>query len=105
MTSGSDKVEQSMYTVVAEAGVTLDTRLLCENIVVLPLEIANNFTEAFIWLVTFEAVSQPMSSLPCLVINLVSKTWCIYDGQGDASSFFIQFQLCKISACVSSRVS
>jgi hypothetical protein len=47
MTSGSNKVEQSMYTVVAEAGVTLDTRLLCENVVVLPLEIANNLTEAF----------------------------------------------------------
>ena len=46
MASGSDKVEQSVNTIVAEAGVTLDTGLLCQNIVVLSLEIAYNFTEA-----------------------------------------------------------
>jgi hypothetical protein len=100
---GSDEIEQRMNTIVAEAGVTLNTGLLCENVVVLSLEIANNFTEAFLSSVTFETII--LSVLPCLIINLVSETWCIDDGQGDASSFFIQFQLCKISACVSSRVS
>jgi hypothetical protein len=48
MAGGSDEVEQSMDTIVAEAGVTLDTGLLCENVVVLSLEIANNFTKALI---------------------------------------------------------
>jgi len=46
MTSRSDEVEESMNTVVAEAGVTLDTRLFCENVIVLSLEIAYNFTKA-----------------------------------------------------------
>ena len=55
MAGGSDEVEQSMDTIVTEAGVTLDTRLLCENVVVLSLEIANNFTEAFISSVIFDA--------------------------------------------------
>jgi len=58
MTSGSDKVEQRVDTIVAESWVTLDTGLLCENIVVLSLEIANNFTEAVF-------VSKVHSSLRC----------------------------------------
>jgi hypothetical protein len=53
---GSDEVEQRMNTIVAEAGITLDTGLLCKNVVVLSLEIANNFTEAFLWSVTFETI-------------------------------------------------
>jgi hypothetical protein len=48
MAGRGDEVEQRMNTIVAEAGVTLDTGLLCENIVVLSLKIANNLTEAFI---------------------------------------------------------
>ncbi len=48
MAGGSDEVEQRMHTIIAEAGVTLDTGLLCENVVVLSLKIANNLTEAFL---------------------------------------------------------
>lgn len=48
MAVGSNEVEQRMNTIIAEAGVTLDTGLLCENIVVLSFKIANNLTEAFI---------------------------------------------------------
>jgi hypothetical protein len=46
MAGRSDKVEEGMHTIVAETGVTLDTRLLGENIIVLSLEIANNFAKA-----------------------------------------------------------
>lgn len=46
MTSRGDKVKKSMDTVVAEAGVTLDTGLLCKNIIILAFEIANNLTKA-----------------------------------------------------------
>ncbi len=53
MAGWSDKVEQRMNTIIAEAGVTLDTGLLCENIVVLSLKIANNLTEAFVWSAVF----------------------------------------------------
>jgi hypothetical protein len=53
MAGGSDEVEQRMNTIIAEAGVTLDTGLLCENIVVLSLKVANNLTEAFIWSAVF----------------------------------------------------
>ena len=46
MAGGRDKVEQSVHSVVAEARVTLDTRLLCKNVIVLPLEVTNNLLEA-----------------------------------------------------------
>ena len=46
VSSGRDKVEEGMNPVVAEARVTLDTRLLSENVVVLTLEMANNLLEA-----------------------------------------------------------
>jgi hypothetical protein len=79
MASGSDKVEQGVDTIVTEAGITLDTGLLCENVIVLSLQIANNFTKAFISSVIFEAMYPPRSVLPCLVINLVSEARCIDD--------------------------
>ncbi len=46
MTGRRDEVEKCVNTVVAEAGVTLDTRLLGEDIVVLALKVANNLLEA-----------------------------------------------------------
>lgn len=40
-----DEVEKGMDAVVLETRVTLDTRLLCEDIVVLPFEVAHDFLE------------------------------------------------------------
>ena len=45
MASRGDEVEESVHSVVPEAGVTLDTRLFSENVIVLAFEIANNFLE------------------------------------------------------------
>jgi hypothetical protein len=63
-------------TIVPEAGVTLDTRLLSQNIIVLPLEVANNLREAG------------------LVVYLVAETGGVDDGQRDAGALLIKFQLC-----------
>ena len=46
MACGCDEVQQHVHTVVPEAGITLDARLLGENVVVLPLEEADNLREA-----------------------------------------------------------
>jgi hypothetical protein len=46
MTGRCDEVQQDVYTVVAESGVTLNTRFLCKNVIVLSLEVANNLAEA-----------------------------------------------------------
>ena len=45
MTSGGDEVEEGVDPVVPETGVTFDTGLLSENVIVLAFEIANNFLE------------------------------------------------------------
>ena len=42
MAGGCDEVQEYVYTVVAEPGVTLDTRLLGENAIVLSLEVSDN---------------------------------------------------------------
>lgn len=98
MARGSDKVEQSMNAIVTEAWVTLDTRLFCENVIILSLEIANNFTKAFIQLASY-GTNILSVLLPRLIVNLVSEAWCVDDGKRDAGSFFIKFQFCNVSAC------
>ena len=45
MAGRRDKVEQGVNPVVSEARITLDTRLLGQNVVVLSLEVTNNFRE------------------------------------------------------------
>ena len=46
MAGRRDKVEESVNAVVPESRVTLDTRLLSQDIVILALEVANNLGEA-----------------------------------------------------------
>jgi len=46
MASWCDKVKESMNTVIAESGVSLDTGFRCKNIIVLSLKITNDFGEA-----------------------------------------------------------
>lgn len=46
MAGWSDEVEKGMNTIVAETWVTLDTGLLCQNIIVLSLEVTDDFTKA-----------------------------------------------------------
>lgn len=46
MTSRGNEVEHSVNTVVPESGVTLDTRLHGQNIIILSLEVADDLREA-----------------------------------------------------------
>lgn len=46
MTGRRDEVEHGVDAIVPEAGVSLDTGLLRQDIVILPLEEANNLREA-----------------------------------------------------------
>ena len=46
VTSGWDEIEKDMNTVVPEPRITLDTGLLGENIIVLTLEVSDDFLEA-----------------------------------------------------------
>lgn len=46
MAGGGDKVEHGVDSIIPEAGVTLDARLLGQDVIVLPLEVADNFRKA-----------------------------------------------------------
>jgi hypothetical protein len=45
MAGWRNKVEERMDTVIPEAGITFNTRLLGQNVVVLALKVANDFLE------------------------------------------------------------
>lgn len=66
-----------MNTIVAESWVTLNARLLCENVIVLSLEIANNLAEAIPLSVNSYKETISDEFLPRLVVNLISETGCI----------------------------
>ena len=50
MASWGDEVEKSMNAIVTEAWVTLDTGFFCKNVIVLSLEVTNDFAKASIML-------------------------------------------------------
>jgi hypothetical protein len=45
MTGRRDEVEKSMDTVIPESRITFDTRFLSQDIVILALEVSDNFLE------------------------------------------------------------
>lgn len=73
MSSRSDEVEEGVDTVVPETRVTLDTRFLCENVVVLSLEKAEDLLECW------------------FVVKVVAKSWDV--DQSDAQSHTILIKL------------
>jgi len=79
-----------MNAVVAEARITLDTRLLGKDVIVLPFEVTNDFREAILRSAHCHFPT-PKLHVPCFVVDLVAETWRINNGQGNASAFFIEF--------------
>jgi len=93
MARGGDEVEESVDTVVPEARVTLNTRLFSQDIIVLTLEISNDFLETVRCnvLVRFERGGRGASNLRRLVVNVVAKPRGVNDGQGNANAVFLEF--------------
>ena len=75
LTSGLDKVEQDVDTVVAEARVTLDSALFGEDVVVLALEVGADLAEGG------------------LVVNGITEAGSVDNGQADAGSLLVQLEL------------
>lgn len=94
MASRSDEVEQGVNTIITESWITFNARLFCKNVVVLPFEIANDFSEAARMMLVRGHLNHTVQILvsPSLVIDLVSKARSINDSQRYARSLLIQFQ-------------
>lgn len=78
--SGVDEVEEAVYTVVPEARVTLDTGLLGENVVVLPLEEADDLLEGI------------------LVVDVVTKPGRVHNGKADAHAILVKLDVDGLDA-------
>ena len=89
-----DKVEERVYAVVSEARVTLDTRLLGENVIILPFQMSNNFLEAKArWLVPRYGPS-PRSNSRKFVVNVVTEAGRVDNGEGDTNAILLELWVC-----------
>ena len=98
MTGRCDEVEQNVDTVIPEAGVTLNPGLLCKNVIVLALEVADDLAEAVQKLATELTSVFCAVYVPGLVVDLVTEPRGIDDGQGDTGPLLIEFKLCHLQS-------
>lgn len=75
MTGRSDEVEQGVDSVVSETRITLDSRFFGQNVVVLSLEIADDFAKGR------------------LVVDLISEARGINYGQRNPRTLFVNLKL------------
>lgn len=96
VTCRCDEIEHGMDPVVSEARITLDTRLLSQNIIVLPFEITNDLRETIWCTVSAKPNRSDTASaiVPGLIVDLVSKTRRVHDGQRDAGTLLVKLELC-----------
>jgi hypothetical protein len=95
VTSRSDEIEKDVNTVVAEPWVTLDPRLLGKNVIVLSLEVTDDLGKAIVSQPTYHSRPQEgvWRGVPCFIVDLVAESRGVYNGEGDARAFFVQFEL------------
>ena len=90
MSSRRDEVEQGVHSVVLETGVTFNSRLLGEDIVVLALNVAHNFLEPA---KTRQFVNFVMcrADIRKFVVNAITKPWRVDHSQSDTDTLLLKF--------------
>lgn len=78
-----------MHTVIPEARVTFNTRLLSQNVIVLTLEVANNFLEAKTKRYSVRYVRMGIYERK-LIVDVVPKTRRVNNGKGNANAILLQ---------------
>jgi hypothetical protein len=92
MAGRRDKVKESMNTVIPEARVTLNARFLSQNVIVLALEISNNFLEPMYQ----KYVSYPgdyyqgKNDIRKFVVDVFAESRCVNNGQGNTDAILLQ---------------
>lgn len=82
MTCRGNEVEHSVYTVVPESRVTLNTRLLGQDVVILSLEITDDLREAGTSRISIERIADGwVPFLPRLIVDLITEAGGIDNGQ------------------------
>lgn len=95
MAGRRDEIKQGVHPVVLETGVTLDSRLLGEDIVVLTLNVAHDFLESVKTRKSMDCVTCRVD-IRKLVVNAVAKSWRIDHSQSDTDTLFLEFY-CQVT--------
>ena len=75
LTSGLHEVQKHVDSIVPEARVTLDPALLCQDVIILTLEVARDLAEGG------------------FVVDAITKAWGVNNGQRNPRTLLIQLQL------------
>jgi len=78
VTSGGDEVQQAVNTVIPKPGVTLDTRLFGQNVIILAFKVTHDFLEAVMVSsgAGFEIVTEPTRiRCRCYRRNRACRRW------------------------------
>lgn len=78
MSSWRDEIEQSVHTVITEAGVTLDTRLFSKNVIVLAFKISNDLLES-VPNISYMAFTKASNHIRELVVDIVPESGGVDD--------------------------
>lgn len=92
MASRWDEVQQGVDTVVSEARKTADSRLLGKNVVVLALEVSNDFLEAAAnggWNSSLREMDR--MDLRRLVVDIVAKSGSVNDSECNTDTVLFEF--------------
>lgn len=82
MSGGGDEVEKDVDAIVAETRVTLDARLFGQNVIVLALEVADDFGKAG------------------LIVNLVAEAGRVNDGEGNAAALLVELCWMRLAGII-----
>lgn len=96
MTSRGDEVKHSVNTVVSKSRVTLDSRLFSQNVIVLALEVAQNFGKARVSVRILHGAGESWQSVPGFVVDGIAESRGVDNGQRNAGAFLIKLELYNI---------
>lgn len=91
MSSRCNEVEQRVNSIVSKPWVTLDTRLLGENVIVLSLKITNYLAKALCH-ERHSNVRRRRSQVPCFIVDLITEAWSIDNRERYPGALLVKFQ-------------
>ena len=94
MSSGRDEVQKGMDSIVPETGITFDTWLFRQDIIILAFKMTNDLLETVKTLSLTKRSDKDGGNIRKFIVNVVTKARGIDNGQGNANAIF--FQLCRL---------
>ena len=97
MTRRRDKVQKSMYSIISEARITLDTGFFCKDVVVLTFKVANNLLKTMRQCEK-NSWEYAEATIRKLIVNVVTKAWGVDNGQSNTNTILFEFYVVILGA-------